>query len=76
MTENEIGKIGVDCDYRIDLMIEDKVITEIKLGETLNGAHLAQIITYLRLSDCRLGFLINFNVALIKRGIKRVVNNL
>ena len=66
----------LDCGYRIDLMIEDKVIIEIKSVETLNEIHMAQIITYLRLSGCKLGFLINFNVVLIKQGIKRVVSNL
>jgi len=68
--------VKLECGYRIDLIIEDKVIIEIKTVETLNEVHMAQIITYLRLSGCKLGFLINFNVALIKKGIKRVVNNL
>jgi len=68
--------VKLDCGYRIDLMIEDKVIIEIKSVETLNEIHMAQIITYLRLSGCKLGFLINFNVVLIKQGIKRVVSNL
>ena len=55
---------------------ENKVIIEIKSVEALNDVHLAQLLTYLKLSDCKLGMLINFNVALIKNGIKRVVNNL
>ena len=66
----------LDCGYRVDLLIENNVVIEIKSVETLNDLHHAQILTYLKLSNCRLGFLINFNVALIKNGIKRVVNNL
>lgn len=68
--------VKLECGYRIDLMIEDKVVIELKSVEALNDVHLAQILTYLKLSDCRLGFLINFNVKLIKHGLKRVVNNL
>jgi GxxExxY protein len=52
------------------------VIIEIKAVEALNDVHLAQVLTYLKLSDCKLGLLINFNVTLIKNGIRRVVNNL
>jgi len=62
--------------YRVDLMVEDKVIVEIKSIEALNDIFLAQILTYLKLSGCKLGLLINFNVMLLKQGIKRVVNNL
>lgn len=68
--------IRLEIGYRIDLIIENKVILEIKSVEALNDIHLAQILTYLKLSDCKLGMLINFNVTLIKNGIKRVVNNL
>ncbi len=70
------NEIKLDCGYRIDLIIENKVIIEIKSVEALNDVHMAQILTYLKLSDCKLGFLINFNVYLIKDGIKRVVNHL
>ena len=66
----------MDIGYRIDIIVEEKVIIEIKSVEFLNDVHLAQILTYLRLSNCKLGLLINFNVALIKNGIRRVVNNL
>ena len=59
---------------RIDLMVENKLVIEIKSVEALNDVHLAQILTYLKLSDCKLGLLINFNVALLKDGIKRVIN--
>ncbi|MER3523171.1 MAG: hypothetical protein C4326_03685 [Ignavibacteria bacterium] len=69
-------EVKLDCGYRVDLLIENNVVIEIKSVETLNDLHHAQILTYLKLSNCRLGFLINFNVALIKNGIKRVVNNL
>ncbi len=68
--------IKLECGYRIDLLVERKVVIEIKSVEGLNDVHMAQILTYLKLSGCKLGYLINFNVALIKNGIKRVVNNL
>ena len=55
-------------------MVENKLVIEIKSVEALNDVHLAQILTYLKLSDCKLGLLINFNVALLKDGIKRVIN--
>jgi len=69
-------EVKLEIGYRLDLLVENKVIVEIKAVETLNDVHLAQILTYLKLSDCKLGLLINFNVALIKNGIRRVVNNL
>lgn len=69
-------EVRLECGYRIDLLVENKVIIEIKSVEALNDVHLAQIITYLKLSGCKLGYLINFNVKLIKDGIRRVVNNL
>jgi len=68
--------VKLECGYRIDLMVEDKLIIEIKFVESLNDIHLAQVLTYLKLSGCKLGLLINFNVLLLKNGIKRVVNNL
>lgn len=68
--------IKLEVGYRIDLLVENKIIIEIKSVESLNDVHLAQILTYLKLSNCKLGLLINFNVALIKHGIKRVVNKL
>ena len=63
----------LDLGYRIDLFIEGKVIIEIKSVEVLNPVHLAQLMTYLKLSGCRVGFLINFNVQSLKDGIKRVI---
>lgn len=68
--------VKLDCGYRIDLFVEGKVIIEIKSVESLNPVHMAQILTYLKLSDNKLGYLINFNVQRVKNGIRRVVNNL
>ncbi len=68
--------VKLEIGYRVDLLVENKVIIEIKAVEALNDIHLAQILTYLKLSDCKLGLLINFNVTLIKNGIRRVVNKL
>ena len=68
--------IKLDIGYRVDLFIEKKVIIEIKSVETITNIHLAQLLTYLKLSNCKLGMIINFNVDLIKNGIKRIVNKL
>ncbi|MBN2236238.1 MAG: GxxExxY protein [Bacteroidales bacterium] len=68
--------VKLETGYRIDLLVENMVVIEVKSVEALNDVHLAQILTYLKLSECKLGLLINFNVALIKNGIKRVVNDL
>ena len=68
--------VKLDIGYRIDIIIENKLILEIKSVEMLHDVHFAQLLTYLKLTDCKLGMLINFNVTLIKNGIKRVVNNL
>ncbi len=69
-------EVKLDIGYRLDIIVENKVIIELKSVESLNDIHLAQVLTYLKLSGCKLGMLINFNVTLIKNGIKRVVNNL
>ena len=69
-------EVMLDVGYRIDLIIEDKFIVEIKSVESLNDVHLAQLLTYLKLSDCKLGLLINFNVKLLKEGVRRVVNGI
>jgi len=63
----------LDIGYWIDLLVEGKVIIEVKSVDALNPVHLAQLMTYLKLSDCRVGFLINFNVLSLKEGIKRVI---
>lgn len=69
-------EVKLEIGYRIDIIVENKVIVEVKSVEALNDVHLAQVLTYLKLSDCKLGMLINFNVAFIKNGIRRVANNL
>ena len=76
MTENAIATEIVDAAFRADLIVEDKVIVEIKCVEVLLPVHKKQLLTYLRLADKRLGLLINFQVALIKDGITRIVNGL
>jgi GxxExxY protein len=63
----------LDLGYRIDLLIEDKVVIEVKSVDALNPVHLAQLMTYLKLSKCRIGYLINFNVESLKDGIRRVI---
>ncbi len=68
--------IKLDCGYRLDLIIENKLIIEVKSVEALTDIHMAQMLTYLRLSNCRLGLLLKFNVILLKSGIKRVALNL
>lgn len=68
--------IKMDAGYRVDVLINDKVIVEIKAVEEISNIHIAQLLTYLKLSECKLGLLINFNVTLLKSGFKRVVNNL
>jgi len=65
--------IKLDAGYRVDLLIENKIIVEIKSVDALADIHMAQILTYLKLSGCRLGLLINFNVKHLKDGIKRVI---
>ena len=69
-------EVKLEVGYRVDLLVNHKVIIEIKSVETLTDVHLAQVLTYLKLSGCRLGLLMNFNISLIKNGIKRVVNKL
>ncbi len=67
--------VDLKVGYRIDLLVENKFIIEVKSVESINEVHLSQILTYLKLSKCTLGMLINFNVPLIKNGIKRVINS-
>jgi len=69
-------KVELDCGYRIDLLVEEKVIVEVKAIKEFDDVHLAQILSYLKLSKCKLGLLMNFNVTLLKNGIKRIVNKL
>ena len=69
-------EIQLDCGYRIDLLVENKFLIEIKTVEALSVNHLAQTLTYLKLGNYKLGLLINFNETLLKNGIRRVINNL
>ena len=69
-------EVRLEAGYRIDLLVESKVVIEIKSVEVLNDVHTAQVLTYLKLSECKLGLLINFNSARLASGIKRLVNNL
>jgi GxxExxY protein len=70
-------EVKLECGYRVDLLVENKLIIEIKAVEAINDVHLAQTLTYLKLANCKLGLLINFNVLRLKeKGIKRVVNGL
>ena len=66
-------EVRLDTGYRIDLMVENRVVVEIKSIDALAEIHMAQILTYLKLSKCRLGLLANFNVKHLKDGIKRVI---
>ncbi len=68
--------VRLELGYRIDMLVEDQVILELKSVEAIAAVHTKQLLTYLRLADKRLGLLINFGDALIKRGIKRIVNGL
>ncbi len=69
-------EVKLDVGYRIDMLINKKVTIEIKSVETLATVHHAQLLTYLRLSDVKLGLLINFNAKTLKNNIHRIVNNL
>jgi GxxExxY protein len=69
-------EVNLECGYRLDLLVENKVIIELKAVESLSSLHTAQVLTYLKLSNCKLGLLINFNVPLLKDGIKRIVRHL
>jgi GxxExxY protein len=66
----------LECGYRADIILENEVIIEIKAIEALNDIHKAQVLTYLKLTDIKLGLLMNFNVLYLKDGVKRIVNNL
>jgi len=70
------GDIRMDLAFRADLIVENKVIIELKSIEELKAVHHKQLLTYLKLTDLKLGLLINFNSTLIKNGVVRIVNNL
>ncbi len=67
-------EVRLEAGYRIDLLVENKVVIEIKSVEVLNDVHTAQVLTYLKLSECKLGLLINFNSARLVDGLKRLIN--
>ena len=66
--------VKLECGYRIDILVENKVVIEIKSVEALNDVHMAQTLTYLKLGNYKLGLLINFNVLKVKDGLKRIIN--
>jgi GxxExxY protein len=66
----------LEAGYRLDLLVERRVVVEVKAIETIAKIHRAQLLSYLRLGNFRLGYLLNFNVSLLKDGIARVVNGL
>jgi GxxExxY protein len=68
--------VKLECGYRVDLLVESKLIIEVKAVESLAEIHFAQVLTYLRLSNLRLALLLNFNVVHMKDGIRRIVNKL
>ena len=67
-------EIKLDCGYRIDLLVENEIVIEIKSVKKIEDIHLAQILTYMKLGNYKVGLIINFNVKLLREGIKRVVN--
>jgi GxxExxY protein len=67
-------KLKLDCGYRIDLLINEKIIVELKSVEKMLPIHHAQLLSYLKLSGCKVGLLINFNVEALKDGLRRIVN--
>ncbi|WP_143961822.1 GxxExxY protein [Litoribacter populi] len=69
-------EVKIDCGYRIDLLVEDKLILELKSIKAIDEIHLAQVLTYLKLSKLKLALLMNFNVIKLKQGIKRVANGI
>lgn len=90
MKEFELRGINAECqvavplvykgyelskEFRLDILVENEIIIELKATETVSPIHVAQIISYLKLTDKRLGYLINFNVPLMKNGVQRFVNN-
>lgn len=69
-------EVKLECGYRLDLLVERKLVVEVKSVESLNEVYFAQTLTYLKLGNFKLGLLINFNVPFVKDGIRRIVNNL
>ena len=69
-------EVRMDCGYRADLVVERKLVVEAKSIDAIADVHIARTLTYLKFGDCKLGLIINFNVTLLKHGIKRVVHKL
>ena len=67
-------EVKLDHGYRIDLLVEDKVVIEIKTVDVFNEVHTAQVLTYLKLGNYKLGLLLNFQTTMLKNGIKRIIN--
>jgi GxxExxY protein len=67
-------EVKLEAGYRIDLLIENMVVVEVKAADAIIDIHMAQILTYLRLSNCRVGLILNFNTVYLKDGIRRVIN--
>ena len=66
-------EVKLDCGYRIDILVEDKVVVELKCVEAFTEVHTAQVLTYLKLSGCKIGLLLNFYTKSLKNGIKRII---
>ena len=66
-------EVKLEIGYRIDLLVEHKIVIEVKAVEAFTDVHMAQVLTYLKLSGCTIGLLLNFNVADMKKGIKRII---
>jgi GxxExxY protein len=66
--------VNLDCGYRMDLLVENKIVIELKSVKMIEDIHLAQILTYMRLGKYKVGLILNFNVSSLKDGIRRVVN--
>lgn len=69
-------EVRLDCGYRIDLLVQGKVVVELKSVDRLEAIHQAQLLSYLKLSGCKAGLLINFNVPMLRDGVRRLVRNL
>jgi GxxExxY protein len=67
--------VNLECGYRIDILVNREVVVELKSVDAILPIHQAQLLSYLKLSGCKIGLLINFNVAMLKQGIRRLVNN-
>ena len=67
-------EVKLDVGYRLDLLVDNRVVVEIKSVESFNEVHMAQVLTYLKLSKCKIGLLINFNVKSLQQGIKRLIH--